>query len=426
MKSFIQQKQKANDLRKAGQYNEALTIYEELWGISNDHFVGAGLLHCLRKQKEYEIALEYISQLKSEYLELDWFKNEVIWTYIEGDLLQGRGKDPMGETLNAAKRILDLNPNDIALQKVVFQVLKVAKEANKWNVIKVWIEKVNPDQISNEPIQTPRGAVGWTKKSLWYYYKINSLLKSGQHPIVIEMTNTIKGMFPQPQERFFIRLQALSYYQLGDFSKAEEIYSKLCRHEKTDWWLLYEYAKAIKSQGNYHRALELMYRAVATGRKWEAMVTLIYDIGLVCKELDKKEEAFYHILLTKLIREQNQWNVSGTITNLLEILSQDSGVSCENQSFKLVLNQCRKYWFNHTNKTGPKKKIRKALKGKVLICNNNAPFCFIKKEDESFFCFKSDIPGEIIENQEVQFDAIESYDKKKKRDSWKAINISLI
>ncbi|MED4990885.1 tetratricopeptide repeat protein [Parageobacillus toebii] len=427
MNFSLQQKQ-ANSLRKMGKYAEALSIYENLWKSSKDKFVGAGLLHCLRKLSDYERALKFAMELEREYVDFEWCRNEIIWTYIEGKLLRIDSKAPIDKTLSVAQKILNLGPNNIALQKVVFRVLKVAKKLNKWNIVQEWIDKINPDDISNEPIKTIKGTIGWSMQSLWYYYKIYSLLESKKYIEVIEMADAIRGKFPLQQEMFFVRLKALAYYKLGDFSRAEEIYSQLCNKKgRVEWWLLYEYAKTMKQLGNHEDALNLMYKAISKGNKIESMVTLISDIGFTCMQLNRKEEAFYHIMLFKLIRDKNNWNVQRNVIKLLEKLSEELKLSLERFSYKEVLKHCKSYWdTQNSSNIIHKRKIRKSLIGKVLITSKEAPYCFIQSGHESFFCLKSNIPGELVENMEVQFDAILSFDKKKNRESWKAINVVVL
>ncbi|MEB9727426.1 hypothetical protein P4J62_24490, partial [Bacillus cereus] len=66
------------------------------------------------------------------------------------------------------------------------------------------------------------------------------------------------------------------------------------------------------------------------------------------------------------------------------------------------------------------------LSGYLIKVKEDRPFCFIKTQKESFFCYTSDIQGEVKEGLEVQFEAVPSFDKKKQRESWKAINIVLM
>jgi hypothetical protein len=39
------------------------------------------------------------------------------------------------------------------------------------------------------------------------------------------------------------------------------------------------------------------------------------------------------------------------------------------------------------------------------------------------FCLKKDLPKNIIDGATLNFDAIPSFDKKRNKESWKAINI---
>jgi hypothetical protein len=53
-----------------------------------------------------------------------------------------------------------------------------------------------------------------------------------------------------------------------------------------------------------------------------------------------------------------------------------------------------------------------------------SPYCFIKTDDEqSFFSSRSSLPSKVMDGDEVCFDAIPSFDKKKNKESWKASHI---
>ena len=57
MTNLFEQKNKANALRKNGDFEEALIIYRDLWNENGDKFDGAGLLHCLRKLELFDEAI---------------------------------------------------------------------------------------------------------------------------------------------------------------------------------------------------------------------------------------------------------------------------------------------------------------------------------------------------------------------------------
>ena len=58
MSDLTKDKHEANKLRKAGNFEEALPLYRNLWKETGDGFDGAGLLHCLRKLKLFDEAME--------------------------------------------------------------------------------------------------------------------------------------------------------------------------------------------------------------------------------------------------------------------------------------------------------------------------------------------------------------------------------
>ena len=54
MTNMTEQKQKANELRKAGKIKEALPLYRNLYKETEDEYEGAGLLQCLRKLELFD------------------------------------------------------------------------------------------------------------------------------------------------------------------------------------------------------------------------------------------------------------------------------------------------------------------------------------------------------------------------------------
>ena len=50
MESIDTRKYEANALRKAGNFREALALYQDLWNSGiQDEYIAAGILQCLRK-----------------------------------------------------------------------------------------------------------------------------------------------------------------------------------------------------------------------------------------------------------------------------------------------------------------------------------------------------------------------------------------
>lgn len=191
MNNLTEKKQKANELRKSGNYEEALPIYRDLWKETGDKFDGAGLLHCLRKLKLLEEALILADELIFKYPDFNWCRNEVIWTYIYGKLNKLGETEPLEEVVQTAQKIYNFNPDGLAAKMIVFKVLKSAKASKDWGIVNDWIVKLNPKSLSTEQMVDSSGREGWSDQSLWYNYRINGLLEKENQNEAIALVDEI-------------------------------------------------------------------------------------------------------------------------------------------------------------------------------------------------------------------------------------------
>jgi len=433
MPDLKERKDKAKELRKAQNFKEAVLLYRDLWKETGDHYDGAGLLHCLRKLELFDEAIPLAEDLIIKHPESDWCRNEVIWTFISGDLYKLGENESVEKVVETAKKVMDLNPHGLAEKVVVFKVLKSAKAHGNWGIVNEWVIKIDPSALSTEPITFETGRKGWCDRSLWYNYKISGLLKSGgdkEAKEAIELVDEISGQFAYEQ-KFFLRLKALAFQKIGKLNAAEKIYEKLCDRGRPDWWMIHEKAKVVRDLGRTEDALELMYWAARSNRKLGTMVSLFADIGSLCKSMGKNEEARAHLVLCRYVREEKNWSLPGFILNDINELNEIIGNNKEPSSLKEALSICKSYWRSLVGETSElkgkiddKRKIRKGLSGKVNFGNLANNFCFIiTKDKESFFCFKKDLSSDIKDGDDISFDAIPSFDKKKNKKSWRATNI---
>lgn len=433
MPDLKERKDKAKELRKAQYFKEAVLLYRDLWKETGDHYDGAGLLHCLRKLELFDEAIPLAEDLIINHPESDWCRNEVIWTFISGDLYKLGENESVEKVVETAKKVMDLNPHGLAEKVVVFKVLKSAKAHGDWGIVNEWVIKIDPITLSIEPITYESGRKGWSDRSLWYNYRIRGLLEIGgdkEAQEAIEIVDEISGQFANEQ-KFFLRLKALAFHKIGNLGAAEKIYEVLCNRGRPDWWMIHEKAKVVRDLGRTEGALELMYRAASSNRKLGTMVSLFADIGKLCKSMGRNEEARAHLALCRYVREENNWSVPEIILIDIDELNKIIGNNNEPTSLKEALSFCSGYWRSVVGKKSDlrgkiedKRQIRNGLSGSVSLGKLDHNFCFIiTKDNESFFCFKKALPSGIKNGDKVKFDAIPSFDKKKNKKSWKATNI---
>lgn len=307
MTDIAEQKQKANQLRKAMAFGEALPLYRDLWKQTRDEFDGAGLLHCLRKLELFDEAVILADDLITKYPDFAWCRNEVIWTYIQGMLGKLSEEATLEKVVEIANRVMSLNPKGLAAKIVVFRVLRSAKSSRNWDTVNEWVGRIDPDSLGASPMTDESGSKGWSDQALWYNYRIRGLLEKAdseeQIGEAIKMADEVSERFPK-QRKIFLRLSALGNHILGNLPASERVYQSLCSGYKPDWWLLHEYGKVVRDLGRGEDALKLMYQAASSHSKLTSMVTLFVDIAMLCKGMGKYEEARAHLVLCKYVREE--------------------------------------------------------------------------------------------------------------------------
>jgi tetratricopeptide (TPR) repeat protein len=423
--------QRATELRKNGKLDEALPIYRELVKDDADSYSAAGLLHCLRKLRLFDEALSLCAPPNQKHIALDWYRNEVIWTFIQGKLSVIDNALPMMEAVSVAKAILALEPKDYSARWcTVHSIAKIAASHKKWDVVLEWTEKIKPNELSITPMKDDREREGWCQQAAWHNHRIRSMVEVGDKEEAIVLASKAASAFP-PQAKFFKRLEALAQLRLGRFAEAELLYSKLTIGGRPDWWILREYGQVLKELGRSQDALTAMSKAALSNRKLETLVSLFSDIGFLCRQTDLKQNARHHLLLSKYIREKQGWKVSPAISAGITELNQELSNLPDPEDFDRVLAECQRFWrrtigaqYDSREPSLNSRGVKRTVKGKLKLGPPERPYCFLHSATrESYFCLKSDLPDGVTDGVTLQFDAIPSFDKKKNQESWKAVNV---
>ncbi|GEM_PF-773919 len=424
----------ANDLRKKGEFDKALAFYRELSKDAADSYSAAGLLHCLRKLHLFDEALPLCTLANQKHMTLDWYRNEVVWTLIQGKLQGLDESATVDDVESAAELILALEPKSATTRwSIVRRVLKSAKLRNRWDIVLKWIKRVNPDELSTTPMKDDRGRDGWCEQAIWHNFRIRSEIGIGDKQQAIVAAQRAIGLFPQ-QAKFFKRLEALGNFLLGRLVEAELLYSKLSSGGRSDWWILNEHAHVLRDLGKHQEALALMCKAALSNKKLELLVSLFSDIGFLCHKTELKQDARNHLLLCKYIREKQGWSIPQAVGSAISVLDKELPNIAAPADLNAALAECQKFWrrtveTQHDSREPSLKSrgVKRMLKGKLKMGPPERSYCFLLSDTrESYFCRKSDLPQGATDGVMLQFDAMPSFDKKKNQESWKAVNVRTV
>jgi len=424
------EEQKAEQLRKDGNYTEAKPIFKELWEEKKNPTNAAQYLHCIRKLKEKKEAVQFADELKKMNLKNSWVNIEILWTLLLFDL---KTKQNFYEARDLAKyleELLLLNPNKIGNDILIGAMVKIACDNDKWEDALFWLGKVSEDRINDEQVTKTE----WTNKSLWFFRKTKCLIKLGRCEEGLAMFDEYDSTsLPWGIKKLFLRYKAKALADSGDVDQALALYENLTKG-KGDWFVRYEKGKLLLTLDKKEEALLEFYTAASSFRQLDKLVTLFDNIGDLCLKLKKVDVALAHFILEKLVREENGWkidqNLSSFIASLLPSVPQYKQLT----SVKDALSICREFWkeagvqaFDNKPKQSKRvetRKKRNGLFGSITGLNPEKSFCFILTDnDETIFCLKSDIKDTVSNYDEVTFDAITSFDRSKNKESWKAVNV---
>jgi len=409
---------RANELRKEKKYKEALENYRQSWDVLKAAYTGAGLLHCLRKLEDFEHAVSFAERLINLFPKIDWVKIEVAWTLVSGPF---KSVNDFNEALDIAEKIDRILSNSIIIKQIAFKLSKLADNQESWQKTIFWLKKVNLEDLSEDFIKNTK----WSDKSQWKYNYFKALLKVGQHEEVISNIDESINKYPQIKE-YFLNLKAKSFKELEKYEDSAKIYEKLMTLKK-DWWIYKDYADLLLKMKDKDKALKMFYHAAIANKQIKTMVNIYYSIGKLCTELGKDKEALNHFVLCKLIREREGWTVPEYIESSIKLLSNSFPDIPNINSINQIVSNCREFWkngrLNNSEFQKTKRKKVKKFNGILSMGHQNQLYCFINTETESIICNKSILPSNIRDNDTVECEAVPSYDKKKQRESWKAIKV---
>jgi len=423
--------QRAEKLRKEGSFKEAKEIYAILWKNSKEPSIGAGFLHCLRKLNDTEKSISLAYELRNQKFNDYWVNLEILWTLI-GELRKSEDYLKAKELARYLLTLIRPEKDILALKIITEKMAKLAMDKENWSEAIEWLEKYGKKNLTDELVAKSE----WTNKTLWYFRKIKCLYGIGNYEEIIALSEEVESISkPWNINKQFLRYRAKTLFDLDKLDDSLQLYKKISK-EKVEWWILREEALVLIKMNLKDDALKILYTAALSSRQLDKLVTLFNDIGNLCLVLNKEEEALAHYILEKLIREENKWSIDSTLTTQINSLKNSFPEYNEISKVKDALDICRKFWKKlgiQPPKTHSKKgykysskkddrKTRKGLKG-IVQKKKELPFFFIKTENESIICFLSDITEEYTHGDEVLFDALPSFDKKRNMESWKAINL---
>lgn len=419
----------AKELAKAKKYEEAYDIYQSLYQRIKAPKIAAGLSRTLRMLSRLDEASEILDIALVSTPESKLLLSEVGHLRIVKDLQPYCDVDLVSNAALVAQEIVKSTSDLFVQRKAIFMAISCAKRKKSWEIVDQLTSLIDPNSLSTKAYGKQRDA--WSDRARWFAAKVVALIETKRCEQALELACIASESFVA-QRKFFQRWQAKALIGLSRFDEALELYRPLVKSKKADWWLLQEYAAVLSLRGEEEEAMNAYLRACLNLKKLEMGVKLLEESAYHAASIGEKDLAEKTANLLVAVRNAQGWKIPEKLYDLFRDL--------DRRKVKEQIADCRTLWRSKLGETDPiphenqqvntrtpmeTSQLKKRYHGIMIRPDKARAFCFIRSGNESLFCLVSDFEEEIDDGRSVSFEKIKAFDRKKNKDSYRAIAVRL-
>jgi hypothetical protein len=434
MITFQEIKEKANNLRKAKDYENALPLYKDLWDNYKDDcgkWEGWGYAQCLSKLKKYKNSITLCQKVYEIDKEFTINNNLYAWNIYYTEIAQDDIRDE-GRFFKAAKSIIFLSKQEDKYSPFILSIFKVIDYVNKQNTVKHndlfnWTGTLKPELLDDTPssFQDNDGKTREiaSKKEKYYSNRSKAFFKLGQFEnciIICEEGLNALTKFHYSNDIWFKRLIALSNGQLGNNDLAVAQLIEILKRKK-EWFIQKEIAEIYLKDNNLKDAEKYAVDSALNYGDNDKKINLYLLLNDILQKQGKNDAARNHILFIATIRIDLKQKIDTDLKQKIDFYSIDLN---DLPSFSTIRRDLIKIW--EDTKYGSKE-CRGIIK--KMLPNNKSGFIELENSRLSYYFDIRDFKGQknlIKEETKVQFYLEDSFNKKRNEKSKKAVMIKPI
>ena len=453
-------------LKQDKKYDDALLFFKENKGdftkeqISNNEYLISCILACLKKINRFDAGFKFLSiynivinedtkekilisygwllwaKYKSENLNANSIENDSdYFDDDDGEVAEGTNfyydKDELIHRIEAIIPILLNINNDFSKRlssNLFLIVLKCEKKkpTPNWKLVDDFCNNFKPEDLSKDcPIiqvkrkGQPKDMELASDMENWFAYKTKALLKLGEWQ---ECYDTSKqalesiDSFHYSNDVWFARRVAIAKKNLGNTEEAIEELQAILR-KKREWFIQKELAELYFEKEELEKAFKYATQAITNFGPLEFKIDLLFLFGKILNKKNKKDLAFKHFSLSKLIRQSEGWKIP---QKLLDELQDFENTEISINNIGKLKSELKKYWFLLEKDKSPSKPKR-TQKGEVVrIMNDNerGKDGFLKSNNTDFYFSLSPnfhLTSKVEIGTKVEFNIVPSKNGKKEQ-----------
>ena len=421
-----EQSELAEALRKNGDFEKAGALYRKLYEESGSAYHARWMIHCLRKQGRLEEAQAMGKEAIGRFPEDVYIRSEMCWIIYDLHLKPTAEKGDFATLTRYAEKALgDYPGNDLFTARAASLVMKVAKKQpnQDWQTIGRFALMVDPDSLSTEARQSKTGKKFMAEREEWAVNTARAMIETRNYEKVIEICTD--GLRVLPQSLHLKRNLGQAHYRSGKLEEALETMRPLLTQTSCPWYVKSELAAMEAEAGNDEDAYRLYCQALLEGNENQFKLKMFEEVAALALKTDKAETAKLHTALARVVREENERKIPDSLRELEERAERAMEASGkESRTLPTTSRELEKLgraMWREGQKAGMERE-----RGTLKTWLAEKRYGFIEREDggDDLIVFEKDLPANCrAPGTQVEFSAEASYDKKKDRESFKAVQV---
>lgn len=370
-------------------------------------------IKALNKEKKFAEALQFFKDNKTAFTPEQIGLNKFIVYEMISALIETNRYDVIFAFIEQHNVVLA--PKDFGFLLKKFK----DKPSVNWTVVNKFCDLVSVEALETECRTIEVERKGEKKpmelasdKENWYAFKTKSLFETGMYQECFEVSKQALEAFEKfhySNDIWFARRIALSKKHLGNSDEALNELLKILRR-KREWFIQSEVAEIYKENGDFEKAFKYAIEAINNFGDLEYKVGLLVLIAGILEKKQENELSFKHYMLSKLLRQQEEWKVPQTLDYALQNLG---FAQIPIEHLPSLKRELKNYWNTfkpqHTRpiKNGNTTNNNQQQTGKIdKILHNDEKGVdgFIKYDNNKSVYFRLQATDELIKSLNIGFE----------------------
>ncbi len=406
----------AEAMLRAGQIESAASCYAELRKQGHELAAGPGLLRCLCRLGRWPEALQAADELERIHPTSETLLECVYSTWYDGRFWRLDPSCSLERLKTCADRLFGSGLYERQAPYITLGTARAVAHFEQWDRALDLTGRIRPSLLNPK------------RRADWCDCRIQALLGTGRTAQALAIGHDLPDRFPHHRHRFLTHLLR-TYLLLDSPYDAAAVYVELSHHRPPPAWVFFEHGRLERDVGRIGDAVVLLSRALLITRPLVGATAVLEDLAELMLKLGWCAAARDHLRLNAWLREVHGRLVPDRLRDLYD----KAVAGCRNRESAVpdrnaILTRCRAIWRHQASRRLPVRRdvnhTRRYMGNRRGTILQEGANWLIRVMDGPDFPIASDlVPAGIEAGARVRFDAVPSFDRDRRIETWKVVRL---